>query len=154
MPAVNDSTSVEARPDFGPNGTLPRHRWYRFKEGFSAGLVSTFTDEHLPDNGGRLLDPFLGSGTTAVEGARLGHFVDGIETNPIMAFLAKVKTRDYSTVTEIEATALQCLEHRQRDKAFLLPRDSTLVERKGLKKWLLNRSKKGSSPPTAGRRRS
>src|SRR4051812_9260993 len=90
------TAAVEARPDFAPNGDLPRHRWYRFKEGFSAGLVNSFASEYLPARHGRLLDPFLGSGTTAVEGARLGHAVDGIETNPFMAFMATVKTRDYT----------------------------------------------------------
>jgi DNA modification methylase len=131
---------AESRPDFASNGDLPRHRWYRFKEGFSAGLVSTFIREYLPDVGGRLLDPFMGSGTTAVEGARLGHDVDGIETNPFMAFMAKVKTRDYSRANGIEIAALECLRQRKIADAFILPRDSTLVERKGLDKWLLNRS--------------
>lgn len=132
--------TAEARPDFAPNSDLPRHRWYRFKEGFSAGLVAAFAQDYLPREGGCLLDPFLGSGTTAVEGAKLGHFVDGIETNPFMAFMAKVKSRDYSRTTRIEETALDCLRQRLRAEAFLLPRDSTLVERKGLNKWLLNRS--------------
>jgi DNA modification methylase len=140
IPPVVTLASSESRPNFGSNGDLPRHRWYRFKEGFSAGLVSTFTDEYLPKTGGRLLDPFMGSGTTAVEGARLGHHVDGIETNPFMAFMAKVKTRDYSRINGIDRAALECLQHRQRADAFILPKDSTLVERKGLEKWLLNRS--------------
>jgi hypothetical protein len=129
---------LEARPNFALNGDLPRHRWYRFKEGFSAGLVSAFASEYLPTKNGRLLDPFLGSGTTAVEGARLGHVVDGIETNPFMAFMARVKTRDYTRATALESAALQCLRRRRRDNQFTLPRDSTLVERKGLNKWLLN----------------
>src|SRR6266699_2939939 len=135
-PAPND-----ARPDFAPNAGLPRHRWYRFKEGFSAGLVQSFVDDYMPANShSRLLDPFLGSGTTAVEGARLGHDVHGIETNPFMAFLAKVKTRDYTQVKNLEAIALQCLKNRGREKAFELPDDTTLVERPGLTKWLLNKS--------------
>jgi DNA modification methylase len=140
VPPPSDFAPADARPDFAPNSELPRHRWYRFKEGFSAGLVSTFAREYLPEEGGRLLDPFLGSGTTAVEGARLGHYVDGIETNPFIAFMAKVKTRDYSRAAAIEGTALECLRQRYRTDAFVLPRDSTLVERKGLDKWLLNRS--------------
>jgi hypothetical protein len=82
----------------------------------------------------------MGSGTTAVEGAKLGYHVDGIETNPFLAFLAKVKTRDFSCIRNIEALALQCLENRQRDTAFILPNDTTLVERTGLTKWLLNKS--------------
>lgn len=136
----NALTSSESSPNCGVNDELPRHRWYRFKEGFSAGLVSAFVREYLPKPAGRLLDPFLGSGTTAVEGASLGHYVGGIETNPFMAFMARVKTRDYSRANGIDTAALDCLRQRQRAEAFILPRDSTLVERKGLDKWLLNRS--------------
>jgi hypothetical protein len=139
-PPSADFAAAEARPDFAPNTTLPRHRWYRFKEGFSAGLVANFTEEFLPQTGGRLLDPFLGSGTTAVEGARLGHAVDGIETNPFMAFMAKVKTRDYTRAKDVEGAALNCLRQKNTADKFALPKDSTLVERKGLNKWLLNRS--------------
>ncbi len=85
------------------------------------------------------MDPFVGSGTTALEGAKLGHHVDGIEINPFVAFLAKVKTRNYSRAKNIEAVALQCLKNYQRNIAFELPDDTTLVERKGLTKWLLNK---------------
>ncbi len=137
---ARDFASATARPDFSPNSGLPRHRWYRFKEGFSAGLVEAFAANYLPSTGGYLLDPFVGSGTTALEGARLGHQVDGLETNPFMAFLATVKTREYSAGLEIEATAMECLRQKARSAAFALPNDSTLVERKGLDKWLLNRT--------------
>lgn len=138
---LSSDFATVARPDFAPNVDLPRHRWYRFKEGFSAGLVQSYVKDYMSDNRcGRLLDPFLGSGTTALEGAKLGHDVHGIEVNPFMAFMAKVKTRDYSLVKNFEATALQCLKNRNHDKKFSLPRDTTLVERYGLSKWLFNKS--------------
>ncbi|MBX3738187.1 MAG: hypothetical protein KF715_15945 [Candidatus Didemnitutus sp.] len=135
-----DFAAAEARPDFAPNTALPRHRWYRFKEGFSAGLVASFTEEFLPKAGGRLLDPFLGSGTTAVEGARLGHCVVGVETNPFMAFLGRVKSGNYAGLRDIESVAMRCLANRRIAPAFRLPDDTTLIERRGLDKWLLNRS--------------
>jgi hypothetical protein len=134
-----DLQTFQLRPDFSPNFSLPRHGWYRFKEGFSASLVSAFVAEYMPAKNGNLFDPFLGSGTTAVEGARLGHSVFGIEVNPFMAFLAKVKTRNYSRVRQLEQQATQCLEGKEIDVAFKLPNDTTLVERTGLDKWLLNR---------------
>jgi DNA modification methylase len=133
-----DPSWTPAAPTFGPNSDLPRHRWYRFKEGYSAGVVRRFVQDHTPGKG-RLIDPFLGSGTTAVEGMSLGRSVDGIEINPFMTFVAKVKTRDYSSVTNLEAIALRCLRHRERNKNFALPNKTTLVERDGLSKWLLNR---------------
>lgn len=66
--------------------------------------------------------------------------MDGIEVNPFMAFMAKVKARDYSRVSGIEEVAMECLQQRRRGEQFILPRNSTLVERRGLDKWLLNRS--------------
>jgi len=69
----------------------------------------------------------------------LGCNVDGFETNPFMAFLSRVKARDYSSVKNLETLALQCLSGRARSGEFALPNDTTLVERRGLKKWLLNK---------------
>lgn len=144
---LNPNGSVEGlkntvdtlKPNFSSNAGLPRHGWYRFKEGFSASLVEAYVEKYLPPGGGgRLLDPFVGSGTTAVEGARLGHDVQGFEVNPFMAFLAKAKTRNYSRVKDLEAAAVSCLEATSRDPEFFIPDDTTLVERRGLKKWLLN----------------
>jgi DNA modification methylase len=129
------------RPDFAPNATLPRHRWYHFKEGYSAGLVQSYIEKYIPLNGSaNIIDPFLGSGTTAVEGARLGYNVYGIETNPFMSFLSMVKTCDFTGIKNIEAIALKCLSNHDREKAFLLPNDTTLVERPCLSKWILNKS--------------
>lgn len=42
------------------------HRWLKYKEGFSADLVSKLLDEMNIKPGGVVLDPFLGSGTTAL----------------------------------------------------------------------------------------
>jgi DNA modification methylase len=138
--SLADSKVATGRPDFSGNISLPRHGWYRFKEGFGAEVVQAFVDDHMPRRAsGRILDPFLGSGTTAVEGAKLGYDVDGIEVNPFMAFLAKVKTRDYSGVRNLESIAVACLRKKVRNEAFALPNDTTLVERPGISRWLLNR---------------
>jgi hypothetical protein len=127
-------------PEFGANGALPRHRWYRFKEGFSAGLVTSFVKNYFPTRkDGWLLDPFLGSGTTALQGASLGVNVCGVEANPFMTFLSRVKTADYSALRNVEGIALGCMSHRTREDRFRLPNYTTLVQKRGLKKWLLNR---------------
>jgi hypothetical protein len=71
---------------FAANRDLPRHRWYEFKEGFSEALV-TSAIETLPlhRRAPRLLDPFVGSGTTLVTAGKLirrqwDHPRDGWET--------------------------------------------------------------------------
>ncbi|MFR9503447.1 MAG: DNA methyltransferase [Rikenellaceae bacterium] len=42
------------------------HRWLKYREGFSSDLVSKLLDEFNVKSGETILDPFLGSGTTAV----------------------------------------------------------------------------------------
>src|ERR1700754_4056698 len=46
----------------------------------------------LTDPGEVVLDPFLGSGTTAVEAQRLDRPCVGIELNPVSALMARAKT--------------------------------------------------------------
>ncbi|MCK1754138.1 site-specific DNA-methyltransferase [Bradyrhizobium sp. 137] len=46
----------------------------------------------LSDPGEVVLDPFLGSGTTAVEAQRLDRLCVGIELNPVSALMARAKT--------------------------------------------------------------
>ena len=42
------------------------HSWLKYKEGFSADLVNTLLDEMGAVEGDTVLDPFIGSGTTAL----------------------------------------------------------------------------------------
>lgn len=42
------------------------HRWLKYKEGFSANLVEELLDEIGINEGDTVLDPFMGSGTTAM----------------------------------------------------------------------------------------
>lgn len=46
----------------------------------------------LSDPGERVLDPFLGSGTTAVEAQRLDRLCTGVELNPVAVLMARAKT--------------------------------------------------------------
>lgn len=68
----------------------PLHRWIPYAQGFSPGLVRLFLSETraVRDLQGTVLDPFSGSGTTAVECARQGVHAQGIEALPSMVFLS------------------------------------------------------------------
>lgn len=75
---------------FQANKRLPVHRWYKFKEGFSAELVSLFLREQaLPP--GPILDPFAGSGTTLAICAELGRGSTAIELLPIGQTLVETR---------------------------------------------------------------
>jgi hypothetical protein len=80
------------------NENAPVHRWFRYKESFSAGLLKIVVEELAPDLGHqfRLLDPFCGVGTALVSSQQLGAqgyeiAATGIEQNPFSAFAACTK---------------------------------------------------------------
>ncbi len=105
--AAETSLPFALAPEFRtlvvPNGNdaRPVHRWFRYKEAFSADLLD-YTLKHidlgLPEGSSfSLLDPFCGVGTSLVsaqllqrEGASIR--ATGIDCNPFSAFVAQVKT--------------------------------------------------------------
>lgn len=83
----------------GDNSELPVHRWFRFKESFSADLLKELL-ELIPYEFGRrvqLLDPFCGVATSLLASQEMASSgIDitaiGIERNPFVAFAARTKT--------------------------------------------------------------
>ena len=75
---------------FATNRDRAIHRWYPFVEGYSADLVNRAlrrkSSNHEP-----ILDPFGGSGTTALASALAGHDSYFCEVNPYLAWVAHVK---------------------------------------------------------------
>lgn len=85
-------------PHFNGNKSLPIHKWFTYKEGFSSQLLSwvcDVTDINL-DSVENLLDPFAGVATSLLS-AQLGYRgqhnlnLVGIERNPFVAFVARTK---------------------------------------------------------------
>ena len=92
---ANNSSSLVVQ---GHNDSLPVHRWFRFKESFSADLLAEILTQLSGKLGKqfRLLDPFCGVGTTLVasqEMAARGYKIEaiGIECNPFIRFAAQSK---------------------------------------------------------------
>jgi len=67
------------------------HRFYTYPAGFSPKFVSSAI-ENLTEKGDVVLDPFMGGGTSIVEGMRLGRKTIGIDLNYISFFVTRVKT--------------------------------------------------------------
>jgi hypothetical protein len=82
------SSNVEAQ-------ALPFQRWYRFKEAFSPRFVSTAIAS-LDRRPSSCVDPFGGSGTTALTCQFLGIRPVTIEVNPFLADLIEAKLHRYS----------------------------------------------------------
>ncbi|MBV1790842.1 hypothetical protein KQ940_22500 [Marinobacterium sp. D7] len=89
-------SKIKARSGtFTDNMKLPVHRWFRYSAGYSAEWVQSEIRkfELEQDTKAVVLDPFLGSGTTAFAGASLGNRVYGFEGHPFVARIAKAKNQ-------------------------------------------------------------
>jgi len=75
---------------FQANKDKPVYRWFKYKEGFSSGLVKYFLTEYS-GNPGKVLDPFAGVGTTLFAGKELGWEAYGIELLPVGVFVMQVR---------------------------------------------------------------
>lgn len=71
------------------------HDWYRFVLSFPPHLVRGYAERFGLTEDTRLLDPFCGTGTTLVEGKKLGIESVGMEANP-MAYLASLVKVDWT----------------------------------------------------------
>ncbi len=76
--------------NFLANMRLPVHRWFRYSAGFSAEWVKWLLAEQK--NGElRVLDPFVGSGTTCLACDEMGVPSHGIEAHPFVYRVAQAK---------------------------------------------------------------
>jgi putative DNA methylase len=79
----------------------------------STDIMAEFYKDHTDDpetNGVKVLDPFMGGGTTVVEALRLGCDVTGIDLNPVAWFIVKTEVEPVD-VDELKS-AFKRLEER------------------------------------------
>lgn len=77
-------------------------------------IMAEFYKDHTDDpetNGVKVLDPFMGGGTTVVEALRLGCDVTGIDLNPVAWFIVKTEVEPVD-IDELKA-AFKRLEERK-----------------------------------------
>jgi len=72
------------------------HRWLKYKEGFSASLVKNLLKEFGIRQGGMILDPFVGSGTTALVCKMLGINSISIDILPMSKIAIEVKNNVFN----------------------------------------------------------
>ena len=71
------------------------HGFYHYPARFSPTVVRTAID-HLTRKSDWVLDPFMGGGTSVVEGLALGRRIVGVDINNLAHFVADVRTRPLS----------------------------------------------------------
>jgi 16S rRNA G966 N2-methylase RsmD len=106
--------SRRAEYTFLDNLKRGRHRWLRLTPAYSARLVAERL-QHYPSST-RVLDPFGGTGTTALLAAQMGYPATLVEINPFLVWLSRAKTRIYTPDAIQSALEWgQMLVHTRRD---------------------------------------
>ena len=85
---------------FRGNAGAGRHGWLRLTPAYSYRMAEDALADAVP--GEVALDPFAGTGTTGLAAARRGMKAVLLDVNPFLAWLARVKCRNYSD-SEIRA---------------------------------------------------
>ncbi len=119
------ATSLPPRKNGAINNLLPvdqpAHDWYRFVLSFPPHLVRDYADRFELNSDSLLLDPFCGTGTTIVEGKKLGIPAVGIEAVPLPLLASQTKV-DWSPNPD------SLRSHAQ----YVAERALTLLERDGI----------------------
>src|SRR5208282_4822133 len=69
----------------------PLHNWYPYLEGYGPDFVQSVFANYLP-SAKRIIDPFVGSGTTPLVLSSIGVECGYCEANPVMREVTRVKT--------------------------------------------------------------
>lgn len=76
----------------------PVHRWYVFPHSFTDNLVDTLIAEWGLGVHDRLLDPFVGAGTTLVSSRENAVSARGFDLSPLAVFASNTKVADYCPI--------------------------------------------------------
>lgn len=139
---LNDWTGDRALLSIGTNAgsdTLPYQSWRHFKEAFAPELIARAVSESGIEIR-RCLDPFGGSGTTALACQFLGIHPVTAEVNPYLADLIEAKLTSYDADRLVRDVAVVLRRAACSEPSKLNPNlPSTFVEPGTGERWLFNR---------------
>jgi DNA modification methylase len=84
-------TPAETSVIFRDNMDQPVHRWFLYTEGFSNEFVNYYFDKYNITDKHIVYEPFMGSGTVGLCSKFRNIDCLGVELNPLMYFISKVK---------------------------------------------------------------
>src|SRR3954449_1338779 len=93
--AMTTALGREERLTFRANAEATRYGWLRLTPAYSVHLVSALLDRHAAA-GMLVLDPYCGTGTTALVCAERGIACVTSDINPFLVWLARAKTAAYA----------------------------------------------------------
>ncbi len=125
---------------FNKNKQEPFHRWYPFVEGYSKEFIQSIINE-IGNKNLICVEPFSGSGTTALELQNIGIKCISFEVNPLMYLIGKVKLENTYTVEDTEKWFKYIVDNRSNCEVLELQSSfSTLYQNEDNKKWNYDKS--------------
>lgn len=119
---------------FNKNKKEPVHRWYPFVEGYSKEFIKSILDE-MQKKELVCLEPFSGSGTTALELQNNNIPCYSFEVNPLMFLIARVKLENTYELDKIDYWFNYIVTERTHLEVDLHTEFDTLYESKEREKW-------------------
>lgn len=119
---------------FNKNKKEPIHRWYPFVEGYSREFIESILKE-MKRKELVCLEPFSGSGTTALELQNNNIPCYAFEVNPLMYLIARVKLENNYDLNRIIFWHDHIKNSRDNMQVVLQTAFSTLYEDENKKKW-------------------
>ena len=115
MPQVGVTFATSA-PDYTHKFNLKtgRHGWLRLTPAYSVKVVQETISRY--GEGLNILDPFCGTGTTALCAVAEGHRATTVDINPFLTWLARAKTSAYAakSLAETERAGISALDLTRR----------------------------------------
>lgn len=122
---------------FNKNKKESFHRWYPFVEGYSREFIQSIVKEMDRDDL-VCLEPFSGSGTTALELQNCEIPCYAFEVNPLMYLIARVKLENGYEIEKFSYWYDYILKERTEQKVKLTTKFNTLYQDDRKKKWNYN----------------
>ncbi len=107
------------------------HWFYPYKGKFHPQMIRALLGIIGLEPGDVVLDPFIGSGTTAVEAQLLGIDCVGVDVSPLCCLISRVKTQSWEHLAQIEDASdyvAPCADHAHQQRLFRSADDRELPE--------------------------
>jgi len=103
------------------------HWIYPYKGKFHPQMIRAFLNLIQAEPGDVILDPFLGSGTVAVEAQLLGMQAVGLDISPLCVLISQVKTQSHEVLEQIQAVIEQAGSAGRRPRSERLESEEPRV---------------------------